>query len=91
MIVIEWKPGTSSYTGLISTGTQLGWLFDGNAAAVFIGAGAKKTTVTNTQLTALIKSSQTTTEAPPTLSASDQTLWAQRRGWATAHDADEQG
>ena len=80
MIVIEWKPGTPSYTGLISTGTQLGWLFDGNASAVFLGAGAKKTTVTNTQLTALIKSSQTTTDPPPTLSASDQTLWAQRRG-----------
>jgi len=56
----------------------LAWLFDGNAAAVF--AGVKKTTVTDVQLTALIKSSQTTTEAPPTLSSSDRALWVTRRG-----------
>ena len=78
MLVIEWKPGTPSFTGMISTGTQLAWLFDGNAAAVF--AGVKKTTVTDVQLTALIKSSQTTTEAPPTLSSSDRALWVTRRG-----------
>jgi hypothetical protein len=78
MIVIEWKPGTASYTGMISTGTQLGWLFDGNAAAVF--ADAKKTTVSDVQLTSLIKSSQTTTDPPPTLSSTDRALWTTRRG-----------
>jgi len=79
MIAIDYKPGTPEWTALVSTGTQLAWVFDGHADAVYRAAGVGRVEVSGAQLTGLIKSSQTTTDAPSTLSASDKALWEQRR------------
>ena len=80
MIGIDWRKGTPQYTGLVSTGTQLAWAFDGNAYGVYINAGMKSQAVNDTQLDALIKSSQTTTDCPPTFTGARRTLWNEQRG-----------
>jgi len=47
---------------------------------VYINAGMKSQAVNDTQLDALIKSSQTTTDCPPTFTGARRTLWNEQRG-----------
>jgi hypothetical protein len=79
MIAIDHKPNTPEWTALMVTGTHMAWIADGHADGVYRVAGVQRVTVGDEQLTGLIKSSQTTTDAPPTLSGSDRALWDQNR------------
>jgi hypothetical protein len=75
MLLIEW-----GITLMITTGTHLAWINNGHAAEVYGSAGIRKVRVNDDQLTGMIQQSVTTTEAPYTLSASDQAAWNARRG-----------
>ena len=75
MIYIDWRKNTPHHTGLIATGTHLAWSFDGNAAGVYIKAGAKVVNVDDVELLALIKSSETTTACPPNLLPDMKLAW----------------
>jgi len=79
MIAIDHKPNTPEWTAFMVTGTHMAHIFDGNADGVYRVAGVTRVTVGDEQLTGLIRSSQTTTDAPTTLSAGDRQLWEQNR------------
>lgn len=75
MLMLEWRPGSATYTAFVWTGTELSWLSDGHASSVLVAGGARKVTVNDQQLSGVIKSSKTVSECPPTLPNAMKALW----------------
>jgi hypothetical protein len=75
MIVIDWRPATSSWTACIWTGTELGWIASGHADAVLRSAKVPRVTVSDDAFDGIIEASRTTTVAPSTLDARRKALW----------------
>lgn len=81
MIAIDYQPGTPQWTALTYTGTQLAHVTNGHADAIIRRAGVQRQTVTDAELDALIRSSQTTTPCPPEwVNTSRGALWTSARG-----------
>jgi hypothetical protein len=75
MLFLEYVPGTPGYTGFCWDGVHLAWIFDGHAAAVLAKGEVKRVTVDRTQLASVIRSSRTTTSAPPTIDSQLRAAW----------------
>lgn len=81
MIAIDYQPGTPQWTALTYTGTQLAHVTTSDADAIIRRAGVQRQTVTDAELDALIRSSQTTTPCPPEwVNTSRGALWTSARG-----------
>jgi hypothetical protein len=81
MIAIDHQPGTPEWTALTWTGVELSHVVDGHADSVVRRAGVQRQTVTDTELDALIRSSQTTTPCPPAwVNTPRGAAWTSSRG-----------
>jgi hypothetical protein len=65
MLQLDYEPGTTRWVATLWTGTELAWVRDGHAAAVLEQAGVQRITVTRDQFLGVIRTSRTTTSAPP--------------------------
>lgn len=75
MLVIDWRPGQPEWTAMRWDGLHLAWIFDGHADAVLRRVGAKRETVTDTELDSIIRSSRTVTPCPPPFTGARRELW----------------
>lgn len=78
MLVIDWKKGQAQWTAMRWDGQFLGWVWNGDADAVLRRAGAKRQTVNDAELVAIIESSRTTTPPPSTLTSAMAARWDAR-------------
>lgn len=66
-MIIEYLPGTPSYTVFVTDFTTIAWVFDGTWSGIIQGAGLPKVTVNRTELLSAIKSLKPTTSWPGTI------------------------
>jgi hypothetical protein len=75
MLALDWKPGTSQWTAFTWTGVELSHVTSGHADNVIRRAGVSRQTVSDLELSGIIASSTTKTNAPSTLSPGDKVVW----------------
>jgi hypothetical protein len=64
MKIVDYLKGLPGWIAFSLTGTHLAHVFDGNADAAYSRLGAKRVSVSRTELLALIRSNATTTASP---------------------------
>lgn len=75
MIALDHNPNTPAWTAYCWTGTELAHIFDGHADNVLRQVGIKRVTVTDDELFGIIRSSDTTTLPPSTLTPAMLAAW----------------
>ena len=79
MLAIDWRPDTPEWTALTFTGTHIAHVADGHADAIIRVSGVQRVTVGDEQLDGLIRSSETTNDAPHTFTGARRALWEKQR------------
>lgn len=82
MIALDHHPelvSTNGWTAFTWTGVELSWVVNGYADSVLRRAGVARQTVSDVELSGIIASSTTKTDAPYTLSPADKAVWDKNR------------
>jgi len=78
-MLLDWRPGTTKYTGFAFDGFRLAWYESGRITGALLKGGAARVVVDDATLTDIINAAELTTKAPETLTPAMAAAWKAKR------------